>query len=204
MALLAAACVTLPTIAAPKEPLSSEAAALYDWVVASRDHQGLPFMIVDKRRARLWVFDRAAGLKGDAPVLVGSAIGDHIAPGIGDMKLSEIEAKDRTTPAGRFVAEIGTNLRGEDVVWVDYDSGLSMHRVLTTNPAERRPQRLQTPTPDDNRVSAGCINVPTTFFESVVIATVKSSNSVVYVLPESKPMDSVFRLVSAPRPSRAQ
>jgi hypothetical protein len=90
------------------------------------------------------------------------------------------------------------------VVWIDYDSGLSMHRVLTTNPAERRPQRLQTPTPDDNRVSAGCINVPTTFFESVVIATVKSSNSVVYVLPESKPMDSVFRLVSAPRPSRAQ
>lgn len=204
VALLAAACFTLPTIAAPKEPLSSEAAALYDWVVASRDHQGLPFMIVDKRRARLWVFDRAADLKGDAPVLLGSAIGDHIAPGIGDMKLSEIDPKDRTTPAGRFVAEIGTNLRGEDVVWVDYDSGLSMHRVLTTNPAERRPQRLQTPTPNDNRVSAGCINVPTTFFESVVIGTVKASNSVVYVLPESQPMQSVFRLASAPRQTRAQ
>lgn len=204
VALLAAACFALPTIATPKEPLSSEAAALYDWVVASRDHQGLPFMIVDKRRARLWVFDQDAGLKGDAPVLLGSAVGDHIAPGIGDKKLSEIDAKDRTTPAGRFLAEMGTNLRGEDVVWVDYDSGLSMHRVLTTNPAERRPQRLQTPTPDDNRVSAGCINVPTTFFESVVIGTVKASNIVVYVLPESKPMDSVFRLASAPRQNRAQ
>lgn len=204
LALIAAACFALPTLAAPKEPLSSEAAALYDWVVASRDHQGLPFMIVDKRRARLWVFDRAASIKGDAPVLLGSAVGDHIAPGIGEKKLSEIDPKDRTTPAGRFLAEIGTNLRGEDVVWVDYDSGLSMHRVLTTNPAERRPQRLQTATAEDNRVSAGCINVPTSFFETVVLGTVRPGTSVVYVLPESKPMESVFRLAAAPRQTRTQ
>jgi hypothetical protein len=204
VAFIAAACFSLPTIAAPKEPLSSEAAALYDWVVAARDHRGLPFMIVDKRRARLWVFDRAAELKGDAPVLLGSAVGDHIAPGIGEKKLSEIDAKDRTTPAGRFVAEIGTNLRGEDVVWVDYDSGLSMHRVLTTNAGERRPQRLQTATTEDNRVSAGCINVPTSFFETVVLGTVRPGTSVVYVLPESKPMESVFRLASGPRQTRSQ
>ncbi len=97
---------------------------------------------------------------GNAPVLLGVARGDHTVPGIGDKKLSEIKSEERTTPAGRFVAEVGTNARGEDVVWVDYDSAVSMHRVLTTNAKEQRARRLQTPTPNDNRVSYGCINVP--------------------------------------------
>ena len=41
--------------------------------------------------------------------------------------------EERTTPAGRFVAERGQNLRGEDVVWIDYDAAVLMHRVITTS-----------------------------------------------------------------------
>ena len=181
-----------PSAAELRRPLTADAAELYKWVERTGDNGELPFMIVDKRRTHLWVFDRAGKLQGDAPVLLGSARGDHSVPGIGDKKLSEIKAQERTTPAGRFMAEVGMNARGEDVVWVDYDGGVSMHRVLTTNPKEQRLHRLATPTSDDNRVSYGCINVPTVFFEHVVTTTVRGSNSIVYVLPESRPLRSVF------------
>ena len=198
--LVAVTCCSLQPLGAatPSRGLTADAAEVFDWISRSGDNNGLPFMIIDKRQAHLWVFDRSGKPHGSAPVLLGVARGDHTVPGIGDKKLSEIKSEERTTPAGRFVAEVGTNARGEDVVWVDYDSAVSMHRVLTTNAKEQRARRLQTPTPNDNRVSYGCINVPKDFFEDVVSTTVRGGNSIVYVLPESRPLRSVFnRLVSA-------
>ena len=201
--LAAVGCLSLqPLLAAtPTKPLTVDAAELFDWVARSRDNGGLPFMIIDKRQAHLWVFDRSGKPQGNAPVLLGVARGDHTAPGVGDKKLSEITFEERTTPAGRFLAEVGMNARGEDVVWVDYDAAVSMHRVLTTNAKEQRARRLETPTPADNRVSYGCINVPKAFFENVVSATVRGGNSVVYVLPESKPLRSVFKGVATAQSS---
>jgi hypothetical protein len=194
LGILAASCLWLQPVwsATPTRVLTADAAQLFDWVARSRDNNGLPFMIIDKRQAHLWVFDRSGKLQGNAPVLLGVARGDDTAPGIGDKKLSEIKREERTTPAGRFVAEVGMNARGEDVVWVDYDAAVSMHRVLTTNTKEQRARRLETPTPNDNRVSYGCINVPKAFFENVVSSTVRGGNSVVYVLPETRPLRSVF------------
>jgi hypothetical protein len=200
LAAVAAAWLSLQVSAAPTlptQPLSHDAAAVFDWLVRARDNQDLPFMIIDKRRAHLWVFDRAARLQGDAPVLLGMALGDHTAPGVGEKELSQIKFDDRTTPAGRFLAEVGLNARGEDVVWIDYDSGVSMHRVITANPKERRAERLETPTPDDNRVSFGCINVSKVFYEATVSTTVNGGKSVVYILPDSHPVHSVFSLLGA-------
>ncbi len=190
----AVACLWLQPLSAATatRPLTGDAAELFDWVAQSGDSGGLPFMIIDKRQAHLWVFDRSGKLQGAAPVLLGVARGDDTAPGIGDKKLSEIKPEERTTPAGRFLAEVGMNARGEDVVWIDYDAAVSMHRVLTTNAKEKRARRLATPTSSDNRVSYGCVNVPKMFFENVVSATVNGGNSVVYVLPESRPLRSVF------------
>ena len=203
LAAMTAGWLCLQTAAAaptPTQPLDGDAGRLFEWVARTGDHQGLPFMIIDKRRAHLWVFDRAARPKGNAPVLLGSARGDHTVPGIGELKLSEIAPADRTTPAGRFKAEVGRNERGEEVVWVDYDAGVSMHPVLTTNAKEQREQRLATPTPADNRVSFGCINVPKEFHASVVLGTVQRGHSVVYILPESQPLARVFKQLASPRP----
>ena len=36
---------------------------------------------------------------------------------------------------------MGVNASGEDILWVDYDNAISMHRVRPTNPAERRLER---------------------------------------------------------------
>ncbi len=180
-----------------EQPLTHDAKQVYEWVARSHDNHGLPFIIIDKRQAHVWVFDAHAHERGNAPVLLGAARGDDSLPGIGTMKLSQIRPQDRTTPAGRFEADVGRNLRGENVVWVDYDGGVSMHPVLTTEPKERREQRLATPTPADNRVSYGCINVPTVFHQSVVLGTIKGGHAMVYVLPETKPLASVFRQLAS-------
>jgi hypothetical protein len=175
------------------EPAGEEARRIADWIVDSGDHRGAPFIVIDKVAARAYAFDVEGRLMEAAPVLLGLARGDDTAPGVGDKPLSAIRVEERTTAAGRFVAELGRNLRGEDVLWVDYDSGLSLHRVLTTNPRERRLQRLASPTPLDNRVSYGCINVPVPFFEAVVRPAFREAGGIVYVLPETRPAEAVFR-----------
>jgi hypothetical protein len=163
-----------------------------DWVVDSNDNRGLPFLIIDKTDARIFVFDATGRIRGAAPALLGLARGDDTVPGIGDRELSDIRPNERTTPAGRFVAERGMSSRGVDVVWVDYDSGLSLHRVITGNPQDRRLERLASPTPSDNRISYGCINVPVAFYDDVVNPSFTRGSAIVYVLPETRPIRQVF------------
>lgn len=161
------------------------------WALASADPAGRSLIIVDKKQARVFVLDAAGRLVGAAAVLLGSARGDHTVPGIGERPLSQIRPEERTTPAGRFVAEPGVNAQGEDIVWVDYASAVSMHRVRAHVPAERRLQRLATPTPHDNRISYGCINLPRRFYEEV-LAPHARTGAVVYVLPEERSLQEVF------------
>ena len=47
-----------------------------DWVVASADNGTLSFVIVDKKDAEVFVFDRQGHLLGAIPALLGLAIGD--------------------------------------------------------------------------------------------------------------------------------
>lgn len=180
-----------------RERASKDARHIADWVVHSGDNHAaserrLPFVIVDKQDARVFVFDANGRLSGAAPALLGQARGDSSVAGIGNRKLSSIRPEEKTTPAGRFVADLGGNMSGKDVLWVDYDGAVSMHRVVTSNPKERRLQRLATPTPRDNRISFGCINVPVTFFENVVRPAFTGTNGIVYVLPETMPAHKVF------------
>ena len=129
-----------------------------------------------------------------SPALLGIGIGDTALPGIGARELSGIAPKDRITQAGRFVAFVGLDTHDEDVLWLDYDGGLAMHRVITTNPQERRLHRLNTPTASDNRISYGCINIPVKFYENVVRTTFDGTKGIVYVLPETKPPHAVFAM----------
>jgi hypothetical protein len=152
----------------------------------------MPFVIVDKKDAKVFVFAADGRLRGAAPALLGLAQGDDSSSGIGERKLADIRPEDRTTPAGRFVASLGYNFSGKDVLWVDYDLAISMHRVITSNPTERRLERLTSETPTDNRISFGCINVPERFFNEVVKSVFAGTYGVVYVLPESRPIKEIF------------
>jgi hypothetical protein len=174
------------------EYASHEAIFVANWVVDSGDNHGLPFVIIDKIHAKVYVFHANGSLRGAAPALLGLARGDDATPGIGNRKLSTIRPDERTTPAGRFVASLGHNLQGKEILWVDYDTAISLHPVITGKPADKRLQRLTSPTPLDNRISYGCINVPLTFYENVVHNAFTGTNGIVYVLPETRSLRTVF------------
>lgn len=173
-------------------PLSVDARMLVEWIATADDAGGSPFVVVDKRLAQLHVFDGRARWIASTPVLLGGAVGDDTIDGIGERPIEEVRPEERTTPAGRFVGTRGHNARGEDVVWVDYDAGVSIHRVLTTDPRERRLERLATPTHEDNRISWGCINVPVAFYEARVRPLFAERRAPVYILPEVRPLAQVF------------
>lgn len=162
------------------------------WAVAEADNGRAPFAIVDKPRAQVYVFAATGRLLGTSPVLLGYAAGDHSVAGIGAKPIEDIRPQERTTPAGRFVSAPGRNALGHEVVWVDYEAAVSMHRVRATNPKERRLERLATPTPADNRISWGCINVPVAFFDETVWPALGQARAVVYVLPERSPLAAFF------------
>ncbi len=161
-----------------------------NWVVESGDNQRKSFVIVDKRNARVYIFNPEGRLQADAPALLGQAHGDDTVPGIGDKPIAQVQPEERTTPAGRFVAELGaSSSRGEDVVWVDYDAAVSMHRVLNV-PA--RLKALASATKDDNRMSYGCINLPPPFYEGALRPAVQRTGAIIYVLPETRSLHQQF------------
>jgi hypothetical protein len=172
---------------------SSDVRHIAHWIAHSRDNGGAEFFIVDKKAARLYVFNAKARLRASSPVLLGAARGDHSVPGIGTRPMNQVRPEERTTPAGRFVSEQGRNLQGEDVTWVDYDSAVSMHRVRTGKPAEQRLARLATPTVADNRISYGCINVPVAFYEAQVRPVPGTRTpALIYILPEAGSAQQLF------------
>lgn len=169
-----------------------------NWVSYSRNHGKHAFMLIDKKMARLYVFSPQGKLRSHSPILLGQAVGDETAPGVGEKSLAQIADAEKTTAAGRFPAYLGKNNHGEDIIWIDYDSGLSMHRVRKVKEEERRFERMATPQADDNRISNGCVNVPHTFYNKVVYPTVKKEGAFIYVLPETKAPQQLFRSFDVP------
>ena len=187
---------TTPPVAAvdqlPKgQEVSDTVIALAGWVVAADDSQGYPFAVIDKAAAQVLVFGGDGRLRGAAPALFGSAIGDHTAPGVAGLALRDIPGADRTTPAGRFVGGFGPSIDAGRVLWVDYDSAVSIHPTATGIPAERRAERLASPSPKDNRITHGCINVSPEFYEQVIRPTFERGG-VFYILPEEASIAETF------------
>ena len=160
--------------------------------VASGNTDGKIFAVVDKTAATVSLFDAAGHFVAASPVLVGQAIGDQSVPGIGERPMNAIAPHERTTPAGRFDSEPGINLSGETIVWIDYDAAVSMHRLRSAPADEKRPQRMASPSPADNRITYGCVNVPVAFYKQWVLPTWGQTSGVIYVLPETQPAQRVF------------
>jgi hypothetical protein len=176
---------------------SPEAMHVANWVSYTHNNGKKAFVVIDKKAARMYVFDANGKLKSHTPVLLGLAVGDDSAPGIGNMPLSKIPDNLKTTPAGRFLARPGKNSRGHDIIWIDYDAAVSMHRVLKVG-NEHRFERLASPEIDDNRVSNGCVNVPIAFYDKVLRPTVLKQGAFVYVLPETRSPQKQFGSYDVP------
>lgn len=172
---------------------SAEATRVADWIAASHDNGALPYIVVDKKAAAAFLFDATGTPLAKVPVLIGVAAGDDATPGIGSKKLAEIGPAEKTTPAGRFLAKFGLAVGGQRILWVDFGTSVAMHPIPPdASPKERRRQRMLSPTPDDNRITFGCINVPTAFYTKSVRPRFLKRGGYVYVLPDTKPLEAVF------------
>ena len=52
---------------------------------------------------------------------------------------------------------------------------------------------LNSATPDDKRISSGCVVVPERFYDAVISPVLGKSYAVVYVLPETQPVQFMLR-----------
>jgi lipoprotein-anchoring transpeptidase ErfK/SrfK len=163
-----------------------------NWVSYTHNNKKKAFVLIDKKQAQLYVFDPKGKLKSRTPILLGKAVGDNSVPGIGNKPMSKIKEDEKTTPAGRFLAQPAKNNRGEDIIWIDYNASVSMHRLRKVSAKEQRAQRMATEDASDNRISYGCVNVPHKFYDTVLKPTVVKQGAFVYVLPETRTPQQQF------------
>lgn len=165
-------------------PLSGPAAELLSWIARTGNNESRPYVVVDKQKARVWVFDAQNRPLASTPALLGLTLGDHEVTDIRTRNVATLSRDARITPAGRFVTEPGVNLQGEDVIWMDYDAGLAMHRVRPGLAQVSRLKRLANAVASEQRVSMGCVVLPVAFYEGVIRPLLGRQAGVVYVLPE--------------------
>lgn len=170
---------------------SAEVKSVARWVINSGDNARMPFLLIDKVNAQVLVFSPAGQLLGATPALLGMARGDRmLAPN--DAPMSAMPPQVRITPAGRFVSRLAIDSHGKELLVLDYDASLSLHAVVKGTPKERRAERLKSPSPQDNRISFGCINVPVEFYSKIVSPAFTKTKGIVYVLPETSPASALF------------
>jgi hypothetical protein len=195
----------LPSDRPEGEALSPAGLRVADWVSATADNAAMPYIIIDKEAARLFLFDAEGKALGDTPVLIGVARGDDATPGIGNKDLSRIGPAERTTPAGRFMARYGWAAGGKSVLWVDYATSVALHPLVPGTKQERRRARLLSSRPSDNRITFGCINVGPNFYASKIRPLFKGKGGMVYILPDTRPIEDIFpRLRAHPFPAASR
>jgi hypothetical protein len=177
---------------------SAEVQAVQQWIAASKDNAGLPFIVVDKTNARVYAFTPYAQLKATAPILLGAGVGDKVLVSP-DAPMSAIPPQKRITPAGRYVSKLAVDPHAKKVILsIDAANLISLHIVAQGTPAQRRAERLASVSSEDNRISFGCINVPPGFFTTVVDPDFRPGKGVVYILPEQTTAAQLFGFQPAP------
>jgi hypothetical protein len=161
-----------------RERASEDVEQVARWAVASQDPAGLPFVIVDKARARLFAFSAAGQLIASAPVLLGTSRGDG-------------PAVPAATPAGRFVAATWLPVRGDGIVWINADAAVWLYAIPSELSPGHSAQRLASDDVEDRRISDGSVHVAGRFFRDHLSA-LKAQPSIAYVLPEVLPVRAVF------------
>lgn len=170
---------------------SEEVQKTVSWVKKNKDNRKLPYAIIDKKNAHIFVFDAKSKIVDHGPVLLGIAKSDKIDPKTLNARLSSIGKKDRVTPSGRYVSVFGPDHRGKDVLWVDTKYAVGLHPVANV-PGQRRKTRLNSTTSADNRITWGCINVSKPLFKNVLTPLFKPKAGIVYILPEAAPIEQLL------------
>ena len=179
---MALAITTGTTFAIPTEAVASTPVetAVVQNIVKQNDNNGKPFIVADKQAGTLTLYTPQGQQLTSTPALFGKAIGDSITT-------------KNTTPSGRYDLQYvdGKRIEGKGYggsaqalsvngkLQKNNAGNIAIHRVL---PIENRKARLDSKDLKDNRISHGCINVPSSFYDAHLN---HKQDTVIYVLPET-------------------
>jgi hypothetical protein len=145
------------------------------------------FLVADKQAGKIYYYDKEAGGAVSAPALYGKLTSDIYDNEYYDSKQSP---PSYITPTGVFklrkymTAQLSTPLESMQVYVPGKEVVLAIHRVYRKSPGQRRLDRLASPTPTDNKISNGCINVPDDFYNKYIENI--PTGTLLYVLPETR------------------
>jgi hypothetical protein len=127
----------------------------------------LPTITADKTKGIITVYWPDSGKELSTPALFGKVKSNTL-----NMDNYDYPNKfDNITPAGTFTVTkmVSWRLNENMLVFIKgKNSYAAIHPVWNGNPDQNRMKRLQSTTPDDNRITGGCINVDPVFYYSVL------------------------------------
>lgn len=160
--------------------ISQEASNTINWVKASHDNNGKIFVVADKNEGKIHIVDNNGKVLDTQNAIFGrNKSNDNVA---------------NSTPSGRFKLQKALTTKaadkrvfGDDVLTLTdtvtgnnitkSDGGvIAMHRLWNK---PERVKAINSATASDNYMSAGCINVPTAFYNSAVDSL---DGAMVYIL----------------------
>jgi hypothetical protein len=140
-----------------------------------------PVVTVDKVKATISVYWPETKKTITQPALLGRVKANELDMGVYDGN----KPFNHITPSGEFklTKMLSWKLDEFMLVFVKGDIKLAaIHPLWNGNPDQRRIQRLKSETPDDNRVTSGCINVDSDFYYTVL--NTLPDGTIVNILPE--------------------
>lgn len=149
--------------------VSQEASNTINWVKATHDNNGKVFVVADKNEGKIHVVDSNGKVIDTQNAIFGrNKSNDNVANSTpsGRFKLQ----KALTTKAadkkifGSDVLTLTDTVTGKDITKKD-GGVIAMHRLWNK---PERVKAINSATASDNYMSAGCINVPTAFYNSAV------------------------------------
>ena len=153
-----------------REGWSSDVRQIAAWAIQENDHAGLPFVVIDQARGRVFAFDAKGRLAGSTPIL------------------RSPEWDEDGAPPGRFVADKRRSARVSAIVWANERHTLSL---LAAPPAWKGQ-----PVPVQYRHGHGhgrALHVTSEFYRAHLQAFRRNAG-VAYVLPGTLEMRRSLRL----------
>ena len=175
------AATTPVNVTNPIAALTADANAAHQYVRQNRDNSGKPYIIADKKGGAVHLFDAQGNLLATTPALFGKNVSDTTRAGA--TPAGKFTIKYASTPAKGYGGTVQALADSSGQLVQSSIGTVSIHRTYTANGAENRPARLASKSVTDNRISNGCINVPSSFYNAHLDSVF---DGYVYVLPETK------------------
>ena len=133
-----------------------------------------------------------------AAALTGASLSDSLPPDAVFNDSDNAPISGKVTPAGRYTIsavksdDYGTAFNVNELYSVGFDgknlskTNIAIHSVYTANKAEKRMDRLNSATPDDNHISFGCINVDKKTVASLSQHLEGRASTPIYILPQDQ------------------